>query len=112
VRAIDLHERGRDHASLATGPRGHPSGTAQRRHPARGLVRPMAFDWRWQTPHTQVLSVRAAVASGTENFQIPSAPDLVPDGPWAKVEGGVCAPKGFKATGAVYGAQLGAVGRM
>jgi glutamate N-acetyltransferase / amino-acid N-acetyltransferase len=46
------------------------------------------------------LRVRAEVSVGTESFKIPAAPDLIPDGPWKKVEGGVCAAKGFKATGA------------
>ena len=35
-----------------------------------------------------------------ECYKISAAPDLIPDGPWSKVEGGVCAAKGFKATGA------------
>lgn len=30
---------------------------------------------------------------------IPAAPDLIPEGDWKKVPGGVCAAKGFKATG-------------
>jgi hypothetical protein len=44
--------------------------------------------------------VQANVSTGAESFQIPAAPDLIPDGAWKKVEGGVCAAKGFKATGA------------
>eukprot|EP00882_Tetradesmus_deserticola_P016115 GHRQ01017191.1.p1 GENE.GHRQ01017191.1~~GHRQ01017191.1.p1 ORF type:complete len:475 (+),score=206.66 GHRQ01017191.1:72-1427(+) len=51
----------------------------------------------------QVVRVQANVSTGAESFQIPNAPDLIPDGAWKKVEGGVCAAKGFKATG-VYAA--------
>lgn len=40
-----------------------------------------------------------AISTDKESFVIPAAPDLIPDGPWEKVEGGVCAAKGFKATG-------------
>ncbi|EFJ45106.1 hypothetical protein VOLCADRAFT_64030 [Volvox carteri f. nagariensis] len=36
-------------------------------------------------------------------YKINAAPDLIPEGPWSKVEGGVCAAKGFKATGAHAG---------
>lgn len=48
----------------------------------------------------QALRVRANVSTGPESFQIPACPDLIPDGPWKKVAGGVCAAAGFKATGA------------
>jgi hypothetical protein len=50
----------------------------------------------------QVLPVHAAVSSAAESYKIPAAPDLIPDGPWKKVDGGVCAAKGFKATGMAY----------
>lgn len=43
--------------------------------------------------------VQANVSTAAESFQIPACPDLIPNGPWKKVEGGVCAAKGFKATG-------------
>lgn len=49
---------------------------------------------------------QAAVSYTAENFQIPAAPDLIPEGPWKKVEGGVCAAKGFKATGTLLGSAL------
>lgn len=45
------------------------------------------------------MKVQANVSTSAESFQIPGSPDLIPDGPWKKVEGGVCAAKGFKATG-------------
>jgi glutamate N-acetyltransferase/amino-acid N-acetyltransferase len=48
----------------------------------------------------QTVRVQANVSTGAESFQIPAAPDLIPNGAWKKVEGGVCAAKGFKATGA------------
>jgi glutamate N-acetyltransferase/amino-acid N-acetyltransferase len=44
-----------------------------------------------------------SVSTAAESFAIPAVPDLIPDGPWAKVPGGVCAAKGFKATGAYAG---------
>lgn len=41
-----------------------------------------------------------ALQQGPENFKIPAAPDLIPDGPWEKLPVGNCTtPKGFKATG-------------
>ncbi|MEW5302776.1 MAG: hypothetical protein WDW36_005524 [Sanguina aurantia] len=40
-----------------------------------------------------------AVSTAAESFIIPAAPDLIPEGPWEKVAGGLLAPKGFKATG-------------
>ncbi len=41
-----------------------------------------------------------AILTGNECFQIPAAPDLIPDGPWEKLsDGNVCSAKGFKATG-------------
>lgn len=43
--------------------------------------------------------VQANVSTAAESFQIPACPDLIPEGPWKKMEGGVCAAKGFKATG-------------
>lgn len=49
------------------------------------------------------MRVQANVSTAAESFQIPACPDLIPNGPWKKVEGGVCAAKGFKATG-VYAA--------
>lgn len=49
--------------------------------------------------HQGAVRVQANVSTASESFQIPAAPDLIPDGPWKKVEGGVCAAKGFKATG-------------
>jgi hypothetical protein len=49
----------------------------------------------------QTVRVQANVSTGAESFLIPAAPDLIPDGAWKKVEGGVCAAKGFKATGTV-----------
>lgn len=49
------------------------------------------------------LRVRAEVSVAPESFKIPSVPDLIPEGPWAKVPGGVCAAKGFKATGVYAG---------
>lgn len=45
------------------------------------------------------MRVQANVSTAAESFQIPACPDLIPAGPWKKVEGGVCAAKGFKATG-------------
>lgn len=45
------------------------------------------------------MAVRAEVSVAPESFKIPAVPDLIPDGPWKKVPGGVCAAKGFKATG-------------
>lgn len=53
--------------------------------------------------------MRAEVSTAADSFQIPAVPDLIPDGPWAKVPGGVCAAKGFKATGVYAG--LRAAGR-
>lgn len=47
--------------------------------------------------------VRAEVSTAAESFAIPAVPDLIPDGPWKKVPGGVCAAKGFKATGVYAG---------
>lgn len=47
----------------------------------------------------QVFRAMAAISQKDENFKIPASPDLVPEGPWKKVDGGVCAAKGFKATG-------------
>lgn len=46
-----------------------------------------------------VLRVQANVSTAAESFTIPATPDLIPDGPWKKVGGGVCAAKGFTATG-------------
>lgn len=43
------------------------------------------------------------MSTAPESFQIPAAPDLIPEGPWKKVPGGVCAAKGFKATGVYAG---------
>lgn len=43
--------------------------------------------------------VQANVSTAAESFQIPACPDLIPAGSWKKIEGGVCAAKGFKATG-------------
>ncbi|KAG2497664.1 hypothetical protein HYH03_004403 [Edaphochlamys debaryana] len=49
-------------------------------------------------------SVRSkALLMDAECFTIPAAPDLIPEGPWKKVAGGVCAAQGFKATGAHAG---------
>ncbi|PNW71168.1 hypothetical protein CHLRE_16g694850v5 [Chlamydomonas reinhardtii] len=65
----------------------------------RGLVaRPTT---RTVAPRT--VTVQRAVSTDAESFVIPAAPDLIPDGAWAKVEGGVCAAKGFKATGVYAG---------
>ena len=45
------------------------------------------------------VSAAATEGNGPENFQIPAAPDLVPEGPWKAVEGCINAPKGFKSAG-------------
>lgn len=37
-----------------------------------------------------------------QSFDIPAAPDLVPEGPWRQIEGSINAPKGFKSSG-MYG---------
>jgi glutamate N-acetyltransferase/amino-acid N-acetyltransferase len=58
------------------------------------------------------LRVRAEVSVASESFAIPAVPDLIPEGPWAKVPGGVCAAKGFKATGGLNRAHLRAHGTM
>jgi hypothetical protein len=50
-------------------------------------------------PLHQQATVMAAISVKDDSFKIPASPDLVPEGPWKKVEGGVCAAKGFKATG-------------
>jgi len=55
------------------------------------------------------LPVYAAVSTAAESYKIPTAPDLIPDGPWKKVEGGVCAAKGFKATGVYAGLRAAGV---
>lgn len=47
--------------------------------------------------------VRAEVSTAAESFKIPGVPDLIPEGPWKKVAGGVCAAAGFKATGVYAG---------
>ncbi|GIL50618.1 hypothetical protein Vafri_6758 [Volvox africanus] len=44
-----------------------------------------------------------AILMDQECYKINAAPDLIPEGAWSKVEGGVCAAKGFKATGAHAG---------
>ena len=46
-----------------------------------------------------------------EEFQLPDAPvkELLPEGPWKIIDGGVCAPKGFKA--AAFKAGLRATGK-
>ncbi|GFH28996.1 arginine biosynthesis bifunctional protein ArgJ beta chain, partial [Haematococcus lacustris] len=45
------------------------------------------------------LAPPAAISTAPDSFQIPAAPDLIPDGQWEKVpEGNVTTPKGFKAT--------------
>ncbi|GIM04772.1 hypothetical protein Vretimale_9262 [Volvox reticuliferus] len=44
-----------------------------------------------------------AILMDQDCYKINAAPDLIPEGPWSKVEGGVCAAKGFKATGAHAG---------
>jgi len=49
------------------------------------------------------VTVRAEVSTAAESFKIPAVPDLIPEGPWQKVAGGVCAAKGFKATGVYAG---------
>ncbi|WIA38269.1 hypothetical protein OEZ86_001609 [Tetradesmus obliquus] len=79
-----------------------PQGLTAGRQRVRGAFRP-AMD------RQQTVRVQANVSTGAESFQIPAAPDLIPDGAWKKVEGGVCAAKGFKATG-VY-ASLRAAGK-
>ena len=45
------------------------------------------------------VAAAAVEGIGPENFQIPAAPDLVPEGPWKAVEGSINAPKGFKSAG-------------
>jgi len=46
----------------------------------------------------------SAVSQDPASFNIPGAPDLIPNGPWEKVESGnVTTPKGFKATGVYAG---------
>lgn len=62
----------------------------------RGPTRPDLIPLTVLVP--QAVQLRA-ISWEAESFLIPAAPDLIPDGPWAKVEGGVCAAKGFKATG-------------
>lgn len=44
----------------------------------------------------------AANAPVPGDFSIPSAPIMIPEGPWKEIEGCICAPKGFKAQG-MYG---------
>lgn len=75
-----------------------------------GLAKPTAYRQhqlaarRANRPAT--LRVRAeggGVSTAADSFQIPAVPDLIPDGPWAKVPGGVCAAKGFRATGVYAG---------
>eukprot|EP00879_Flechtneria_rotunda_P004665 GHRR01004926.1.p1 GENE.GHRR01004926.1~~GHRR01004926.1.p1 ORF type:complete len:472 (+),score=181.16 GHRR01004926.1:169-1584(+) len=51
----------------------------------------------------QGLTLQASVSAAAESFKIPASPDLIPDGPWQKVAGGVCAAQGFKATGVFAG---------
>jgi hypothetical protein len=42
----------------------------------------------------------SAISQTVDNFKIPAAPDLIPDGAWEKIpNGNVTTPKGFKATG-------------
>ncbi len=53
----------------------------------------------WTTTARFQVQPCLAISTDKESFVIPAAPDLIPDGPWEKVEGGVCAAKGFKATG-------------
>lgn len=63
----------------------------------------------------QVTAVRITGAALTEDavsptvYDFPSAPILLPEGPWTQVSGGVTAPSGFKAAG-LYGG-LRAVGQ-
>ncbi|KAF6263030.1 arginine biosynthesis protein ArgJ [Scenedesmus sp. NREL 46B-D3] len=78
----------------------------QRRAGARGLDagrQRLRAAFRPAVHRQQTVRVQANVSTGAESFQIPDAPDLIPEGAWKKVEGGVCAAKGFKATG-VYAA--------
>lgn len=53
----------------------------------------------WSLLPLQTVRVAATVSTGAESFQILGAPDLIPVGSWKKIPGGVCAAKGFKATG-------------
>ncbi|KAL6762241.1 arginine biosynthesis protein ArgJ [Haematococcus lacustris] len=56
------------------------------------------------------LAPPAAISTAPDSFQIPAAPDLIPDGQWEKVpEGNVTTPKGFKATGAYAGLRASGV---
>lgn len=51
-----------------------------------------------------------AIQQGPENFKIPGAPDLIPDGPWEKIKDGNCnSAKGFKCTGAYAGLRAAGV---
>jgi hypothetical protein len=43
--------------------------------------------------------VRALPGNEEMTFSIPSAPILIPEGPWKEVEGCINAPKGFKSQG-------------
>lgn len=43
--------------------------------------------------------VGAGQAGMGGSFDIPAAPILIPAGPWQEIEGGILAPKGFKAQG-------------
>lgn len=51
----------------------------------------------------KVVTTRCIIQQTPDNFKIPAAPDLVPDGPWKKIDGGVCAAAGFKAAGGYAG---------
>lgn len=57
----------------------------------------------FQRGRLQQVVVRNAISQADESFKIPAAPDLIPKGEWKQIEGGVCAAKGFKATGAYAG---------
>ncbi|KAL3693290.1 hypothetical protein R1sor_006941 [Riccia sorocarpa] len=57
-------------------------------------------------PTKSAQPVKATVTEGTitpSRYKFPSAPILLPDGPWKEIPGGVTAPVGFKAAGMYAG---------
>ena len=95
--------------AAALAPRVNNNNTARR--PSTGIV-----SLRRRTgavvPAASAEKDGAKVDYRSDEFTVlPDAPvkDLVPSGPWKTIEGGVCAPKGFKA--AAFKAKLRASGK-
>ncbi|BBN02429.1 glutamate N-acetyltransferase / amino-acid N-acetyltransferase [Marchantia polymorpha subsp. ruderalis] len=79
---------------------------------AAGLLSRFALKQCSPVRKRTLLPVRATVAEDTvvpSKFEFPSAPILLPDGPWREIPGGVTAAAGFKAIGMYAG--LRAVGK-